>query len=152
MLAAQQASTHSAAPAAWQNPQAGPMYPGNDFAVAGAGPGQYPGGQVAPWDPAMQAGRPPFVSAPSTYPGQSFAASSVPAYATAPVSSGSSPHTPTSQIPSPVSSMGLSPGVQANVRPGGVSSPNQLQPGVTPNVRPGGASPSGQPTYYGHGQ
>ncbi|KAK7820756.1 polypyrimidine tract-binding protein like protein 1 [Quercus suber] len=149
LLAAQQASALPAAQPVWQNPQAGPMYPGNDFTAPGAGPAQYPGGQVAPWDPSMQAGRPPFVSAPSTYPGQSYAASSVSSYASAPMPSSSSPHTPTSQIPSPGASMGLSPGVQANLRPGGVSSPSHLQQGVSPNVRPGGASPPGQPAYYG---
>lgn len=149
MLAAQQASALPAAQPVWQSPQAGPMYTGNDFAAPGAGPTQYPGGQVAPWDPSMQAGRPPFVSAPSTYPGQSYAASSVSSYASAPMPSSSSPHTPTSQIPSPGASMGLSPGVQTNLRPGGVSSPSHLQQGVSPNVRPGGASPPGQPAYYG---
>uniref|UniRef100_A0A7N2L112 RRM domain-containing protein n=1 Tax=Quercus lobata TaxID=97700 RepID=A0A7N2L112_QUELO len=149
LLAAQQASALPAAQPVWQNPQAGPMYPGNDFTAPGAGPAQYPGGQVSPWDPSMQAGRPPFVSAPSTYPGQSYAASSVSSYASAPMPSSSSPHTPTSQIPSPGASMGLSPGVQANLRPGGVSSPSHLQQGVSPNVRPGGASPPGQPAYYG---
>lgn len=149
LLAAQQASALPAAQPVWQNPQAGPMYPGNDFTAPGAGPAQYPGGQVAPWDPSMQAGRPPFVSAPSPYPGQSYAASSVSSYASAPMPSSSSPHTPTSQIPSPGASMGLSPGVQANLRPGGLSSPSHLQQGVSPNVRPGGASPPGQPAYYG---
>lgn len=115
------------APATWQNPQAGPIYPGNDFTAGGAAPPHYPGGQMAPWDPTMQAGRIPFGSVGSTYPGQPFAGS-VPAYATAAVPAGSSPLTPTSQIPT--TSMGFSPMVPTN-------------------VRPGDASPPGQHTYYG---
>lgn len=144
MLAAQQVSGLPGVPAVWQNPQAGPMYHGNNFTSGGAVPAQYPGGQVSAWDPAMPAGRQPFVSVPGTYPGQTFAASSVPAYGNAAVPAGSSPLTPTNQIPSAASSMGFSP----NVRPG-ASSPGQLQLGVPPNVRPGGASRTGQPTYYG---
>jgi polypyrimidine tract-binding protein 2 len=150
LLAAQQVSSgHPGVPAVWQNPQAGPLYHGNNFTSGGALPAQYPGGQVAPWDPTMQAGRQTFVSVPGTYPGQTFAASAVPAYASAAVPAGSSPLTPTSQIPSAVTSMGFSSGVPANVRPGGASSPGQLQLGVPPNVQPGGASRPGQPTYYG---
>lgn len=136
-------------PGAWQNPQAGPLYHGNNFTSGGAVSGQYPGGQAAPWDPTMQSGRQQYVSVPGTYPGQNFAASSVPGYATAAGPAGSSPLTPTSQIPSAVTSMGFSPGVPANVRPGGASSPGQLQLGVPPNVRPGGVSRPGQHTYYG---
>ncbi|XP_035550727.1 polypyrimidine tract-binding protein homolog 1 isoform X1 [Juglans regia] len=122
LLAAQPVSGLPGAPAAWQNPQAGPIYPGNDFTAGGAAPPHYPGGQMAPWDPTMQAGRTSYGSVASTYPGQPFAAS-VPAYATAPL-------TPTGQIPTTVTSMGFSPTVPTN-------------------VRPGDASPRGQHTYYG---
>ncbi|XP_059449701.1 polypyrimidine tract-binding protein homolog 1 isoform X1 [Corylus avellana] len=149
LLTAQQVSGLPGVPGAWQNPQAGPLYHGNNFTSGGAVSGQYPGGQAAPWDPTMQSGRQQYVSVPGTYPGQNFAASSVPGYATAAGPAGSSPLTPTSQIPSAVTSMGFSPGVPANVRPGGASSPGQLQLGVPPNVRPGGASRPGQHTYYG---
>ncbi|KAH0973672.1 hypothetical protein GBA52_025828 [Prunus armeniaca] len=55
--AAQQVSGYPAAPAAWQNPQAAPMYHGNEFSGAASMQAQGPPGQGPSWDPAMQAGR-----------------------------------------------------------------------------------------------
>lgn len=121
MHAAQPVSGLPGAPAAWQNPQVGPIYPGNDFAAGGAAPPHFSGGQIAPWDPSMQAGRTPFVSGSSTYPGQTFAAPGL-VYATEAVPVGSSPLTPASH---PVTSMGFSPAVPMNVRPGDASPPVQ---------------------------
>lgn len=148
LLAAQQASGLPGAPAPWPNPQAGPAYPGSNYTPGGAAPAPYPGGQAAPWDPTMQAGRLPFSSVPSTYPGQSYAGSSQPAYATAAVPAGSSPLR-SSPIPSAMNSMGFSPGAAMNIRPNGGSPLGQFQPGFPPSGRPGGASPPGQPAYYG---
>ncbi|KAL5582265.1 hypothetical protein UlMin_014707 [Ulmus minor] len=115
LFAAQQVSAVPPAQPLWQNPQAGPLYPGNNFSGAGAAQSQLPPGQVPSWDPNMQAGRPPFVSAPSPYPGQNFVASSGPVYAAAAMPTGSSPQVQT----------GSQPGVPSNLRPGGVSSPGQ---------------------------
>ncbi|KAG2714272.1 hypothetical protein I3843_03G021400 [Carya illinoinensis] len=129
-LLASQVSGLPGAPAVWQNPRPGPIYAGNDYNTGGSVPAQYPSRQMAPWDASMQAGRAPFGSVPSTYPGQNFAVA-------------------TSQIPSAVSSMGFSSGFPPNVRPGGASSSSQLQPGIPPNVRPSGGPPPGHPTYYG---
>lgn len=124
MLAGGQVS----APTAWQNPQAGPMYPMNNYA---AGPTQVPAGQVPAWDPAVQAGGPVYASAPGTFPGQTYSAPPVPTYVTAAMPVGSSPLSQSSTI-SP-----------------GVASMPMTQTGVQPNLRPGGAPPVGQPPYYG---
>ncbi|KAK2655500.1 hypothetical protein Ddye_008552 [Dipteronia dyeriana] len=116
-LAAQQIPAVSAAPAHWQNHQAAPMYPGSEYAAA-AVPGQGPS-----WNPSAQGSTPPFVSAAGTFPSQTYQASSVPTYATAPTPSGSSPM---SQYSMPMT-----------------------QPGVQPNMRPGvGETPPGHPHYY----
>ncbi|KAK1567361.1 hypothetical protein Q3G72_011305 [Acer saccharum] len=85
LLAAQQIPAVSAAPAHWQNHQAAQMYPRSEYAAA-AVPGQGPS-----WNPSAQGSTPPFVSAAGTFPSQSYQASSVPAYATAPTPAGSSP-------------------------------------------------------------
>ncbi|KAG8662350.1 polypyrimidine tract-binding protein homolog 1 isoform X1 [Manihot esculenta] len=116
------------APTAWQNPQAGPMYPMNNYA---AGPTQVPAGQVPAWDPAVQAGGPVYASAPGTFPGQTYSAPPVPTYVTAAMPVGSSPLSQSSTI-SP-----------------GVASMPMTQTGIQPNLRPGGAPPVGQPPYYG---
>ncbi|KAK9272031.1 hypothetical protein L1049_002400 [Liquidambar formosana] len=130
LLAVQQASGLAAAPTVWQNPQASPMFPGNEYAAAAAMQAQVSAGQVPSWDPTMQAGRQTFVSVPSTFPGQTFPGSSVPAYATA-ATPGASPHAQTSQMTPGVASMRMN------------------QPALQSNVRPGGSSPGGQPPYYG---
>nr|XP_048327598.1 polypyrimidine tract-binding protein homolog 1-like isoform X2 [Ziziphus jujuba var. spinosa] len=140
LLAAQQASSLPPAPPVWQNPQSAQMYPGNDFGATAAAHAQIPRGQVASWDPNMQAGRLTFVPAASSYPSQNFAAASVPAYATAATSGGSLPLSQRSPITSGVpSSVITQPGVPPNLRPGGAS---------PPGVQPGGVSPPGQ-SYYG---
>lgn len=118
------------------------MYPGAEFgATAAAAHGHTPPGQVAAWDPTMQAGRSTYVSAPVTLPGQNFATSSVPAYASTAMPAGSSPLAQTGPIASGATSTILSqPGVPPNVQFGGAS---------PPGVRPGGVSPPGQSPYYG---
>ncbi|KAI9153471.1 hypothetical protein LWI28_011840 [Acer negundo] len=85
LLAAQQIPAVSAAPTHWQNHQAAQMYPRSDYAAA-AVPGQGPS-----WNSSAQGSTPPFVSAAGNFPSQSYQASSVPAYATAPTPAGSSP-------------------------------------------------------------
>ncbi|XP_058188064.1 polypyrimidine tract-binding protein homolog 1-like isoform X2 [Rhododendron vialii] len=116
----------------WQNPQVSPMFSGNQFSGGGiASAAQPPMGQGPSWDPNIQAGRPTFVSAPGTFPGQTYAPSSVPAYASASAPPGSSPTMQTGQI-GPI------------VGPRGVS-----QPSHQPNAGPGGTSRPGQPSYYG---
>ncbi|XP_021812501.1 polypyrimidine tract-binding protein homolog 1 isoform X2 [Prunus avium] len=138
LLAAQQVSGYPAAPAAWQNPQAAPMYHGNEFSGAASMQAQGPPGQGPSWDPAMQAGRSTFVSVPSTFPGQTFHASSGPVYSSAAMPPGSSPLQTGPTTSSSMASRGISqPGGPPNLRPGGGASP--------PGVGPPGASPS----YYG---
>ncbi|KAL6287851.1 hypothetical protein ACE6H2_012241 [Prunus campanulata] len=138
LLAAQQVSGYPAAPAAWQNPQAAPMYHGNEFSGAASMQAQGPPGQGPSWDPAMQAGRSTFVSVPSTFPGQTFHASSGPVYSSAAMPPGSSPLQTGPTTSSSMASRGISqPGGTPNLRPGGGASP--------PGVGPPGASPS----YYG---
>lgn len=113
LLAAQPASSYSAGPTVWQNPQSAQMFTGNEYAPATAGQAQVSAGQVSSWDPNSQAaGRTTFVSVPSTFPGQTYQASSGPAYASTATPPGSSPHMRMSQ-----------PAVQPNARPGGSSSP-----------------------------
>ncbi|XP_057948009.1 polypyrimidine tract-binding protein homolog 1 isoform X1 [Malania oleifera] len=126
-----QASGLPGAPTVWQNPQAAPMFSGNEYTAAAAGQGQVPAGQLPSWDPAMQAGRQTFVSVPSTFPGQTFHAPSVSAYATAATPPG----------PSLI--------VQSSQTTPGVASMRMAQPVVSPNVRPSSASRVGQPPYYG---
>lgn len=141
MLAAQHVSSLPPAPPVWQNPQAGPLYPGSDYSATAAGQVQIPPGQVASWDPTMQAGRAPFVSAAGSFPGPNYAASSTPSYATSATPGGSLSLVQTSPVTSGVSSSVIShPGVPPNVRPDGAS---------PPGVRHGGFSPPGHPPYYG---
>ncbi|XP_077224142.1 polypyrimidine tract-binding protein 1 isoform X1 [Tasmannia lanceolata] len=104
---------------AWQNPQAPSMFggPGSEYA-ANIHP-QLPDGQMAAWDPSIQAGRATFVSVPSTFPGQAFGPSSAPPYST----SGTRPE----------------PGMDSHRMP---------QYGHQQNARPGGPRPSGQPSDY----
>ncbi|KAG5527565.1 hypothetical protein RHGRI_028469 [Rhododendron griersonianum] len=116
----------------WQNPQVSPMFSGNQFSGGGiASAAQAPMGQGPSWDPNIQAGRPTFVSAPGTFPGQTYAPSSVPSYASASAPPGSSPTMQTGQI-------------GPTVGPRGVS-----QPSHQPNAGPGSTSRPGQPSYYG---
>lgn len=107
------------------------MFSGNQFSGGGiASAAQAPMGQGPSWDPNIQAGRPTFVSAPGTFPGQTYAPSSAPAYACASAPPGSSPMQTGQTGPT--------------VGPQGVS-----QPSNQPNAGPGGASRPGQPSYYG---
>lgn len=129
LLAAGQASGILTAPAAWQNPQAAPIYPASNYAAAV--PPQVPGGQVPAWDPTVQAGGPAYPSVPGTFPGQTYPAPRVHTYASAAMPVGSSP---------------LSQG--SPISPGMVSMP-MTQPGIQLNMRPGGVPPPGQPPYYG---
>ncbi|KAA8547973.1 hypothetical protein F0562_004402 [Nyssa sinensis] len=131
LLAMQQTSGIPTAATVWQNPQAAPVFPGNEYTAGGSVQAQGPVGQVPSWDPTMQASRQTFVSGPRTFPGQMYAPPSVSAYATAATPPGSSPLMQSSQINPSVPSMGLT------------------RPAHQPNVRPGGASPPGQPSYYG---
>ncbi|KAF5961811.1 hypothetical protein HYC85_003020 [Camellia sinensis] len=130
LLAMQQAPGVPAAATVWQNPQASPMFPGSEFAGGGAMPAQSSAGRVPSWDPNMQAGRPTFVSVPRTFPGQTYALSSVQAYASASTPGGSSPLVQSGQISSTMSPLGVS------------------QPVHQPNMRPGGSLPPGQSPYY----
>ncbi|KAL1338119.1 polypyrimidine tract-binding protein homolog 1 isoform X1 [Arachis hypogaea] len=103
----------------WQNPQAGPMYPGTAPALQG----QVLGGQMLSWDPAQQTATPSYVSAPGTYPSHTYAAPPTPAYPTA---AASSPIAQSNPLVHNASSMGITqPGIPLNV-----------------NLQPGGASPS----------
>lgn len=140
LLAAQQVPRAPGAPPLWQNPQAAPLYPGNEYGATGSVQGQIPLGQIPPWDPTMQAGRSTYASSPSTFPAQNYAASSVPAFAAAAMPAVSSPLAQTAPIASGVASTITQPGPPPNMRPGGAS---------PPGVRPGGVSPPGQPRYYG---
>lgn len=94
-------------PPAWQNPQIGPMFPGNEYAQVSSS-----------WDPNMQGGRPTFVSVPSTFPGQNYPPSSMPMYATATSPATSSPMG--AQTSPGVASMRMN---QGNVGLGGGGSP-----------------------------
>lgn len=117
------------------------MYQGSDYGATAAVQGQIPPGQVASWDPTMQAGRSTFVPAAGTFPGPNFVASAAPAYGTAATPGGSLPLAQTSPVTTGVSSNVISqPGVPTNLRPGGAS---------PPGVQPGGVSPPGHPPYYG---
>ncbi|XP_043723972.1 polypyrimidine tract-binding protein homolog 1-like isoform X1 [Telopea speciosissima] len=122
LLPMQQAAAIPTATGGWQS-QAGPLYPGNEYAVGAQT--SVPDGQVAPWDPNMQAGRQTFVSVPSTFPGQTYSPTGVTPYAPAGSLLGSSP------LPQPQASMRLS------------------QYGAHPNARPSSAPLAGQPPYYG---
>ncbi|KAF8399495.1 hypothetical protein HHK36_015361 [Tetracentron sinense] len=117
----QQPSVLPTAAAGWQSPHAASLFPGNEFAVGAQS--QVPDGQVGPWDPSRQTGRPTYVSVPSTFPGQTFAPATVPAYSTAGTHPGPSP----------------------------LQQPEQrmTQYARQPNMRPGGAPSTGQPPYYG---
>ncbi|KAG5247653.1 hypothetical protein OIU76_029883 [Salix suchowensis] len=130
LIAAQAPGLHTA-PTMWQNPQAGSLYPGNNYATTAAVPGQVPPGQVPAWDPTMQAGGQGYASVPGTYPGQTYPTPLVSAYATAAIPAGSSPLSHSSPISHSVASMAMS------------------HPGAQSNLRPSGASPPGQPPYYG---
>ncbi|KAJ6866849.1 polypyrimidine tract-binding protein [Populus alba x Populus x berolinensis] len=127
-LTAQAPGPH-AAPTTWQNPQAGSMYLGSNYATTAAAPAQVPPGQVAAWDLTMQAGGPGYASVRGMYPGQTYPTPS--AYASSAIPPGSSPHSYSSPISPGVASMGMT------------------HPGGQPNMRPGGASPPGQTPYYG---
>ncbi|KAH8483663.1 hypothetical protein H0E87_028178 [Populus deltoides] len=127
-LTAQAPGLHTA-PTTWQNPQAGSMYLGSNYATTAAAPAQVPPGQVAAWDLSMQAGGPGYASVRGMYPGQTYP--TPPAYASSALPPGSSPHSYSSPISPGVASMGMT------------------HPGVQPNMRPGGASPPGQTPYYG---
>ncbi|KAK6129261.1 hypothetical protein DH2020_036970 [Rehmannia glutinosa] len=71
-----------------------PGVPGVGYASGSVGPGQASMTQVSSWDPAAPAGRPNFVSVPSTFPGQAYASASRPSYAAAPVPPFGSPGFP----------------------------------------------------------
>uniref|UniRef100_A0A6N2L0Z8 RRM domain-containing protein n=1 Tax=Salix viminalis TaxID=40686 RepID=A0A6N2L0Z8_SALVM len=126
-LTSQAPGLHTA-PTIWQNPQAGSMYPGSNYASTAAA-AQVPPGQVPAWDQTMQAGGPGYASARGTYPGQTYP--TPPAYASSAIPPGSSPLSYSSPISPGVASMGMT------------------HPGVQPNMRLGGASPPGQAPYYG---
>ncbi|KAI5591813.1 hypothetical protein BDE02_04G109100 [Populus trichocarpa] len=130
LIAAQAPGLHTA-PTMWQNPQAGSMYTGNNYATTAAVPVQVPPGQVPAWDPTMQAGGQGYASVPGTYPGQTYPTPPASAYATAAIPAGSSPRSHSSPISHSVASMAMS------------------HPGMQSNLRPSGASPPGQPPYYG---
>ncbi|PIA57491.1 hypothetical protein AQUCO_00600308v1 [Aquilegia coerulea] len=113
----------------WQNPPTASVYPGNEYVVGMQG--QLPEGQPTSWDPSMQAGRPSFVSVPTTFPGQTYQLAG-PSYSSSGNIQGSHPLQPPGQGPS------------------GVSSTPQIMPqyGHNSNFQPGGAQ-VGQPPYYG---
>ncbi|GLU11059.1 hypothetical protein SLE2022_278300 [Rubroshorea leprosula] len=121
LLAAQQIP---AAPTVWQNPQAAPLYHGTEYAAPAAVQSQVSAGQVPAWDPNLQA-RSSYASVPGTFSGQTYPASSVPAYVAAVTPASSSP------LSHPVGASSL-----------------MSHPGAQPNVRPSGAAVPGQPPYY----
>ncbi|XP_059670357.1 polypyrimidine tract-binding protein homolog 1 isoform X2 [Cornus florida] len=128
LVAIQQASGLPAGTPVWQNAQGAQMFPGSEFGAAQA---QAPVSQVSSWGPTLQAGRPTYVSAPGTFPAQTYAPSSVPGYVSA-----------------------AAPGVtqplmQGNPTNHSVPSIRVSQPAHHQNARPGGASPPGHPSYYG---
>ncbi|CAK9186075.1 unnamed protein product [Ilex paraguariensis] len=129
-LAMQEASGVQPAATVWQNPQAAPGFPGGEYTAGGGVQAQAPVGPASSWEPNMQAGRPTFVSVPSTFPGQTYASSSIPAYATTSIHAGSSTLYQTSQI-------------NPSVPPMRVTQPMHPQ-----HVRHGGMSPPGQPPYF----
>ncbi|XP_038696502.1 polypyrimidine tract-binding protein homolog 1-like isoform X1 [Tripterygium wilfordii] len=131
LLAAQQASGLPTAPAAWQTSQASPMHQSTEYAARAAAQSQVPHSQVPSWDPNPRAARPGFVSAPSTYPGQTYPTSPVPAYGHVATPLGSSPLSQSS----PMSPAG--------------TSMRMPQLGIRPNFQPGESSTPGQPPYYG---
>nr|WHA31272.1 PTB [Chenopodium album] len=87
MLAVQQAPSYPGAPAApWMNPQTSAGYPSNGYSNGANMPPQNHASPAPSWDPSMQHGRQTFVSVPSTFPGQTYTSSPMPAYASAPIS------------------------------------------------------------------
>ncbi|XP_042497880.1 polypyrimidine tract-binding protein homolog 1-like isoform X1 [Macadamia integrifolia] len=132
LLPMQQAAAIPTAAGGWQSPQGAPVYPGNEYGVGAQASAS--DGQVASWDPNMQAGRQTFVSVPNAFPGQTYPPGAFPQYAPA----GSHP-------------MGTAPGSSHQQPPqvaAGASSQRLPQYGQ-PNVWPGGAPLTGQPPYYG---
>ncbi|XP_059293962.1 polypyrimidine tract-binding protein homolog 1 isoform X1 [Lycium ferocissimum] len=127
LLAMQQASAVHAAPAVWHTPQSGPAQSSAGYAAAGV-PGQAPTSQSSSWNPNMQGGGSTFPSAPTRYPGQSYAPP-VPGYATAVNPPGSSQQTNH---------------IATGGRPFSVSQP--FHPSTMP---PGGVPPPGHAPYHG---
>ncbi|CAA2974280.1 polypyrimidine tract-binding homolog 1 isoform X2, partial [Olea europaea subsp. europaea] len=128
-LAMHQAPGVPAPTSGWLHSTAASVVPGIGYASGGALPVQSPLAPVS-WDPASQPGRPTFMSGPSTFPGQTYASTSVPAYSSAAIPPGSSPLPQTNHITSGAPPMRVT------------------QPMHQSNVLPGGISPPGQPPYY----
>lgn len=123
LLAMQQASAVHAAPAVWHNPQSGPVQSSAGYAATGAVPGQAP---PPAWNPNLQGGGSTFPSAPTGYPGHSYAP---PAYATGVHPIGSSQQTNH---------------IATGSQPFTVSQP--FHPSTMP---PGGVPPPGHAPYHG---
>ncbi|XP_022879556.1 polypyrimidine tract-binding protein homolog 1 isoform X1 [Olea europaea var. sylvestris] len=128
-LAMHQAPGVPAPTSGWLHSTAASVGPGIGYASGGALPVQSPLAPVS-WDTASQTGRPTFMSGPSTFPGQTYASTSVPAYSSAAIPPGSSPLPQTNHITSGAPPMRVT------------------QPMHQSNVLPGGISPPGQPPYY----
>ncbi|KAG5624241.1 hypothetical protein H5410_009459 [Solanum commersonii] len=124
LLAMQQASAVHATPPVWHNPQSGPVQSSAGYATTGTVPGQAP----PAWNPNLQGGGSTFPSAPTGYPGHSYAPPA-PAYATAVHPPGSSQQTNH---------------IVTGSRPFSVSQP--FQPSTMP---PGGVPPPGHAPYHG---
>ncbi|KAF8378701.1 hypothetical protein HHK36_030050 [Tetracentron sinense] len=129
LLATQQASSLPAPVGTWQSPQGTSKFPGNEYTLGAQA--QVPERQMGGWNPSMQAGRQTFLSAPSTFPGQTHSPTTGPAYSTA-------------GIPPGPSSL-----QQQEQGAADMASQRMTQYAHQPNVRPAGAPPTGQPPYYG---
>ncbi|KAM3286540.1 polypyrimidine tract-binding protein 1 isoform X1 [Capsicum chacoense] len=129
LLAMQQSAAVHAPPAVWHNPQSGPAQSSAGYAAVGAVPGQAaPISPLSSWNPNLQGGGSTFPSAPTRYPGHSYAPP-VPAYATA--------------VNPPGSSQQTNP-IAVGSSPFSVSQP--FHPSTMP---PGGIPPPGHAPYHG---
>ncbi|XP_058096394.1 polypyrimidine tract-binding protein homolog 1 isoform X2 [Magnolia sinica] len=136
LLAMTQAPGLPTTATSWQSPQAvtsAPMFGGT------GAPAQLHNGQMPAWDSSMQAGRPSFVSVPSSFPGQTYGPSSAP-YSTPGVLPGPSAES--------LAGYAKSSGFQQHEQPSGMGAQRMPQYGLEPNARPGGTPPSGQPPLH----
>ncbi|KAF5725374.1 polypyrimidine tract-binding protein 1-like [Tripterygium wilfordii] len=100
------------------------MHQSTEYAARAAAQSQVPHSQVPSWDPNPRAARPGFVSAPSTYPGQTYPTSPVPAYGHVATPLGSSPLSQSSPMSPAGTSMRMPQlGIRPNFQPGESSTP-----------------------------
>lgn len=113
------------------------MIPGSGVVGGGALQAQSSIAQVSSWDPNIQAGRPTFVSVPSTFAGQPYSPAPASAYSPAPAPAYATALTP-----------GSSPLAQTNLTASGFSTVTVTRPVHPVRMLPGGVLPPGQPPYY----